>query len=245
MKNSHGYDGISTKVLKSSIPYISSPLTYICNRMSSSGIFPTRLKFCEIKPIFKKGDKKKPNYRPISMLTSLSKIFEKAICNRLYKHVNNNNILYHEPFGFRKVSSMDLASYELINNMLSALNNKLLVGGVFCDLQKAFDCVNHDILLSKIEFYGISGKANNLIKSYLQDRFQRVLLHQDSRKYNSEWKTVTNGFPQGSILGPLFLLYVNNLPKIVSNISNQILFADDTSMILTNSDLQEFKKKVI
>jgi hypothetical protein len=172
------------------------------------------------------------------MLTSLSTIFEKVIFNRLYHHVNHNNILVHEQCGFRKGSSMDLASYKLINNILSALNNKLLVGGVFCDLQKAFDCVNRDTLLSKMEFYGISGKANNLIKSYLQDRFQRVLIDHNSRKYASEWKAVKHGVPQGSILGALFfLLYVNDLPKIVSNISSPILFADDTSMIITNSYL--------
>jgi hypothetical protein len=177
------------------------------------------------------------------MLTSLSKIFEKVIFNKLYHHVNHNNILVHEKFRFRKGSSTDLASYKLINNILSALNNKLLVVGVFCDLQKAFDCVNHNILLSKMEFYGISGKANNLIKSYLQDRFQRVLTDHDSRKYASEWKAVKHGVPQGSILGPLFfLLYVNDLPKIISNITNPILFADDTS-IITNY-IQEFKKDI-
>jgi hypothetical protein len=96
-----------------------------------------------------------------------------------------------------------------------------------------------------MESYGISGKANNLIKSYLQDRFQRVLIDHDSRKYTSEWKAVKHGVPQGSILGLLFfLLYVNDLPKIISNISNPILFADNTSMIITNSDLQEFKKDI-
>jgi hypothetical protein len=96
-----------------------------------------------------------------------------------------------------------------------------------------------------MEFYGISGKANNLIKSYLQDRFQRVLIDHDSRKYTSEWKVVKHGVAQGSVLGPLFFLpYVNDLPKIISYISNPILFSDDTSMIITNSDLQEFKKDI-
>ena len=174
MKYSLGYNGISTEVLILSIPYISSFLTYICNRMTSSGNFPMRLKFSEIKLKFKKGDKGNiSNYRPISMLTSFSKIFKKVISSRSYHH---NNILVNEQFGFRKGSSTELVSYNLINNILSALNNISLVGGVFCDLQKASDCVNRDILLSKMQFYGISGKANNLIKSYLRDRFKRVLI---------------------------------------------------------------------
>ena len=158
IKISHVYDVISTKILKLSIYYISSPLTYICNRMLSSGIFPTRLKFSEIKPIFKKGDKNDTSsYRPVSLLTSFSNIFENVIYNRLYHHINNNQILVNEQYGFRHASSKDLASYKLTKNM-TVLNNKLLVGGIFCDHHKAFDCVNYDILLSKMKFYGISGK---------------------------------------------------------------------------------------
>jgi hypothetical protein len=105
------------------------------------------------------------------------------------------------------------------------------------DLHKTFDCVNYDILLSKMEFYGISRKANNLIKSYLQNRYQRLLVDLDSIKYYSEWVSVRDGVPQGSILGPLpFLLHVNDLPNVISDISNPVLYADDTSLIINNSD---------
>jgi len=129
MKYSLGYNEISTKVLKLSIPYTSSFRTLICNRVASSGNFPMRLKFAEIKFKFKKGDKGNiSNYRPICMLTSFSKIFEKVIFSRSYHH---NNILVNEQFGFRKGSSTELVSYNLINNILSALNNISLVGGVF------------------------------------------------------------------------------------------------------------------
>jgi hypothetical protein len=120
IKNSHGYDGITTKILKMSIPYISAPLTYICNRMLSSGIFPMRLKFSEIKPIFKKGDKNDTaNYRRVSLLTSFSKIFEKVIYKRLYQHISNNNhhILVDEQFGFRQASSTDIVAYKLTKNI--------------------------------------------------------------------------------------------------------------------------------
>jgi Notch-like protein len=124
IKNSHGYDGISTTILRFSIPYISSPLTYICNRMLTTGNFPTRLKFSEIRPIFKRGYKNDTsNYRPISLLTPFSKIFEKVIYNRLlvYHHIKDNYIFANEQFGFRHASSTDSASYHLINNILTAL----------------------------------------------------------------------------------------------------------------------------
>jgi len=110
----------------------------------STGIFPTQLEDSQIKPIFKKGNKtEKSNYRPISLLTSFSKVFEKVIYKRLHYHIKNNNILAKEQHGFRNNSSTEIASYNLINNILKALNNKMWVGGIFCDLTKAFDYVNH------------------------------------------------------------------------------------------------------
>jgi hypothetical protein len=184
MKDSYGYDGISTKILKQSIPYISSPLTHTCNLMISTGIFPTRLKFAEIKPSYKKGKiANTSNYRPISLLISFYTIFEKIFYTRLIHHLNHNHILVDEQFGFRTKSSMDLASYKLINNLLMSLNNKLLVGGVFCDLQKAFDCVDHDILSSKLNWYGISGKEYKLLSSYLKHRYHRVIITNKSQRY--------------------------------------------------------------
>jgi hypothetical protein len=127
-KDSHGYDGISIKILKLSIPCISSLLTYLCNLMISTGMFPTRLKFAEIEPLYKKGEMANiSNYGPICLMTSFSKIFEKIIFTRLIHHLNYNHILVEDQFGYRAKSSMDLASYKLINDILTSLNNKLLV----------------------------------------------------------------------------------------------------------------------
>ncbi|PNF31336.1 hypothetical protein B7P43_G10907, partial [Cryptotermes secundus] len=244
-KSSYGYDEISTKIIKLSMLYIMSPLIYICNRSLATGTFPSRLKYSQIHPVHKKGDASEvSNYRPISVLTSFSKIFEKVIYNRVYAHVVLNNILPAEQHGFRKHLSTDTAILSLLNNIMQALNDRKLVGGIFCDLTKAFDSVNHDILLEKMDFYGIRGIFHKLLTSYLSDRYQRVVIKdKQAIQYFSEWKQIRLGVPQGSILGPLFfLLYINDLPAAVNNMSKPILFADDISLIVSTSDPNQLKE---
>jgi len=197
--------------------------------MLSTGTFPDRLKYSEIKPIYKKGDKTQiTNYRPISLLPVFSKIFEKVLYKRLYNHLSSNNILVKEQFGFRCNTSTGLAIYTLINNILLSLNTKTLVGGLFYDLQKAFDCVNYEILLSKMKFYGITGVASKLMESYVWNRYQRVVIND----YSSTWKEVQHGDPQGLVLGPLlFLIYISDLSKNISDKSFPNLFADDKASL--------------
>ena len=150
-----------------------------------------------------------------------------------------------EQFGFRTFSSTEKALYKLIDGILNALNNRMVVGGIFCDLQKAFDCVNHNILLTKLKYYGITGTTHKLIKSYLKDRYQRVILHNNSSDSRSKWGKITHGVPQGSILGPLlFLLYINDLPQITHENSKMILYADDTSIIITNPNPSNYENIV-
>jgi hypothetical protein len=120
------------------------------------------------------------------------------------------------------------------------------VGGIFCNLRKAFDCVSHDILLSEMEFYRIKGIPPKLMRSYLRGRYQRVILYRNGNKCCSEWKEIQYGVPQGSVLGPVlfFLLYINDLPKIISELCKPLLFADDTSIIISDKDLTNFKIKI-
>jgi hypothetical protein len=123
VKNSHGYDGITTKMLKASAPYVCSPLNYICNKSIRSGTLPSRLKYSIVKPLFKKGDRDNmANYRPISLLTSFSKIFQKIMYERLLQHIKVNNILLEEQFGLRPATSKDKASYRVVNQIFNAMN---------------------------------------------------------------------------------------------------------------------------
>jgi len=199
------------------------------------------LKSAEIKPLYKKVEvANTSNYRTISLLTSFSKIVEKIIYTRLIRHLNHNHILVYEQFGFRTTSSTDLASCQLIKDVQTSLN-KLSVGGVFGDLQKAFDCVDNDIVLSKLNWCGISGKEYKLLSSYLKNRYHRVIITNKSKWYYSKWEPTRYGIPQVSILGPLFfILYINDFPKPIASLANPVLCADDTSMIISKSDPKEF-----
>jgi hypothetical protein len=144
--NSTQYDEISSKILKLCGSLISRPLCYICNKSISVGIFPDRLKDATVKPLYKKGAKSSMNnYRPICLLTAISKVFVKIMYNRLNHYLQSHKILAVEQYGFRKELSIQHATYRLTYIVLNAWNSKMHVGGIFCDLAKAFDCVNHEI----------------------------------------------------------------------------------------------------
>ena len=224
-----GADGINARLLKKLSPFIISEITHLMNICIRCRIFPKCLKVALIRPLHKTGQKSLfTNYRPISILPTISKILERIICNQLVEYLTFNGTMYDYQFGFRKLHSTYMPVALMHDYITSNLTKRLKTAGLFLDLKKAFDTVDHSILLKKMEKYGITGDALKLFESYLSDRFQTTQIESFNTKSNPHQIKV--GVPQGSILGPvLFSIYINDMFKI-SNIPQFYLYADDTAL---------------
>ena len=232
---SAGYDKIPMSIIKQFINIIAEPLSHILNLSIASGIVPDDMKIACVIPLFKAGDRAIfSNYRPVSILPCFSKFLERAMYNRLLAYLDKFKILYDNQYGFRKNHSTSLALIDLYDKISDAIDRKETSVGIFLDLSKAFDTVNHEILFDKLEHYGIRGLPLQWIKSYFTNRTQFVQFNE----HRSSPSAVCCGVPQGSILGPLFfLLYINDICN-VSQLVETILFADDTNIFFSHKDPQ-------
>ena len=234
-KKNPDHTGVSTHFIKQTVSSFINPLFHIFNLSFTTGVVPAQFKMAKVIPIFKAGDKSSmDNYRPISLLSSFSKILEKLVALRIMSFLNNNDILSKWQFGFRSGHSTAHPMVHFLNKITDALNNKKHTIAIFCDLKKAFDTCDHQILLSKLKKYGVDGSELDWFKSYLTNRKQFVSVGGCS----SSLLEISLGVPQGSILGPLlFLIYINDLPLSSKFLS--LLFADDTTLLFTHNDIKQ------
>ena len=242
MKNvGSGFDNINARIFKLTYTSILNALVHLINVCICQGTFPKPFKIAIIKPVHKAGDKTLlNNYRPISILPYLSKILEKIIYIRLMTHFNDNNILCDNQFGFRNGHSTYMPILLLQDQVTKGFEQNLISCGIFLDLKKAFDTVDHDILCKKIQAYGITGNFLSMIHSYLSDRYQCVKFKDNI----SSLKEVSVGVPQGSILGPLlFIIFINDFPYI-SNKFTPLLYADDTTLVFQAKSSSELQSKL-
>ena len=200
------------------------------------GIFPQSMKIAKVTPFYKSGKKNlMTNYRPISVLLCFPKILERIMYNRLYSYLNDNNLFFQKQFGFREGHSTNHALIELINSINDSFNQSKSTLGVFIDLSKAFDTVDHNILLKKLSLYGIKNNSLKWFPSYLSNRKQFI----QAGDIKTSYEDIICDVPQGSILGPLlFIIYVNDLSD-VSKILEPIMFADDTNLFFTHKNIKE------
>ena len=232
-KKSSGPDEISAHFLVVAANVLAFPLTILFNYAFEFGIFPSCLKTAKVIPIFKSGIKTDiSNYRPISILSYFSKNFEKLVCKRTRSFLDKNSVLLPTQYGFRPLYSTSHAMLDLLTTSLDNINCNKSTALILLDLKKAFDTLNHNILINKLLHYGIRRTANSLFASFLSNRYQYVSLN----GVKSTTKSIKCGVPQGSVLGPLlFTLYINDISNCTT--CDPRLFADDTCLILHNDNL--------
>ena len=232
-----GIDNLSGKLLKDAANILAKPISKICNLSIKYSVFPTDCQIAKLKPLFKKGSTTLPkNYRPISLLPLISKIFEKVVHDQTQAFLDENKILFKFQSGFRRTFSADSCLSYLSNKIASGFESGLHTGMILIDLQKAFDTIDHEILINKLEFLGFPKNLILWFKSYLSIRKFKVNLN----KTFSEPGKLLCEVPQGSILGPLlFLLYINDMPQAVK--CELLLYADDICLIFQHNDIKEIE----
>ena len=238
---SSGPNGIPVQLLKTFKLFFAHWLSRLINMSFEFGIFPDILKIAKVTPLHKKNSPLNHlNYRPISLLSVISKLYEKVIYSRIYDYLVENNLIYDKQFGFRSTYSTNHALISITEKIKSLLDKGLYVCGVFIDLEKAFDTVNHVILCDKLNLYGLRGNVNKLIKSYLSNRKQFVSINGS----DSELKDLSCGVPQGSSLGPLlFLIYINDFRLCLSQTESGH-FADDTFVLCSGKKLKSIETTI-
>ena len=242
-KRSSGQDNLSNILLKQLKGSLKYPLELIFNNSIRNGVFPHDMKHADVTPLYKaKEHYLVTNYRPISLLVTISKVLEKIIYSRTYKFLTATEQLYTSQYGFRSGHSCQNAITELIGNIQKNLEENKNSIGVFIDLSKAFDTLDHKLLLKKLEIYGIRGTVLSWFQSYLENRTIRVKVQSvKGQTIYSEQHEITYGTPQGSCLGPLlFLVFINDLPNTVIH-GLSLLFTDDTTLLHSHSNLKYLK----